>query len=76
MPKGQRKHSPAFEAKVALEAVKSQETVAQHARAIHRCTPTTRQKVIRSANTVLPRSLIERQSGELSSPGFRLLGPG
>ena len=29
MLKGRRKHSPAFKAKVALEAVKSQETVAQ-----------------------------------------------
>ena len=29
MSKGRRKHSPAFKAKVALEAVKGQETVAQ-----------------------------------------------
>ena len=29
MSKGRRKHSPAFKAKVALEAVKSEETVAQ-----------------------------------------------
>ena len=29
MPKGRRKHSPVFKAKVALEAVKGQETVAQ-----------------------------------------------
>ena len=29
MPKGRRKHSPAFKAKVALEAVKGNETVAQ-----------------------------------------------
>ena len=29
MPRGRRKHSPAFKAKVALEAVKGQETVAQ-----------------------------------------------
>ena len=29
MLKGRRKHSPAFKAKVALEAVKGQETVAQ-----------------------------------------------
>ncbi len=29
MPKGRRKHSRAFKAKVALEAVKGQETVAQ-----------------------------------------------
>ena len=31
---GRRKHSPAFKAKVALEAVKGEETVAQHASAI------------------------------------------
>ena len=40
MSKGRRKHSPAFKAKVALEAVKGQETVAQLAarsgfRALH-----------------------------------------
>ena len=29
MSKGRRKHSPAFKAKVALEAVKGEETVAQ-----------------------------------------------
>ena len=29
MPQGRRKHSPAFKAKVALEALKGQETVAQ-----------------------------------------------
>ena len=29
MSKGRRKHSPAFKAKVGLEAVKGQETVAQ-----------------------------------------------
>ncbi len=29
MPKGRRKHSPVFKAKVALEVVKGQETVAQ-----------------------------------------------
>ena len=29
MSQGRRKHSPAFKAKVALEAVKGQETVAQ-----------------------------------------------
>ena len=29
MPKGRRKHSPAFKAKVALEAMKGEETVAQ-----------------------------------------------
>ena len=29
MSQGRRKHSPAFKAKVALEALKSQETVAQ-----------------------------------------------
>ena len=29
MAKGRRKHSPAFKAKVALEAVKGQETIAQ-----------------------------------------------
>ena len=29
MPKGRRKHSPAFKAKVALEAVEGEETVAQ-----------------------------------------------
>ena len=29
MPQGRRKHSPAFKAKVALEAVKGEDTVAQ-----------------------------------------------
>ena len=29
MPRGRRKHSPAFKAKVALEALKGRETVAQ-----------------------------------------------
>ena len=34
MSKQRRKHNPAFKANVALEAVKGEETVAQHASAI------------------------------------------
>ena len=34
MSKQRRKHNPAFKAKVALEAVKGEDTVAQHASAI------------------------------------------
>lgn len=75
MSQGRRKYSPAFKAKVVLEALKDQETVIQHDRAIHRCTPTMRKKVIRLANRLLPKSLIERQSGESSSPSLRHLRP-
>ena len=34
MSKGRRKYSPAFKAKVVPEAIKGQETVAQHSSAI------------------------------------------
>ena len=37
MSKGRRKHSPAFKAKVALEAVKGEETVAQLAARYEGC---------------------------------------